>query len=222
MISRTFIHDFGHFKLCGEHFIKLNLNVLHSPKSNLIVYYVDEYKNLTIQSYEINVNNIFENKMEMNFDKNSSEPGNMVKLDIKTDPYSIVAVCGIDKSLEDPEKSNEFTDDIIKKQIFEQQLTPYYRRSERNSLDIVYFYERNRIFESKGLILLTDLSSLKENSKLFLYNLTLTVDNTTFSLIHVEYGFKTYSFISSLKAKNLKDNKKNKKPYEKEFLDKFF
>jgi len=135
----------------------------------LIVYYVDEYKNLTIQSYEINVNNIFENKMEMNFDKNSSEPGNMVKLDIKTDPYSIVAVCVIDKSLEDPEKSNEFTDGIIKKQIFEQQLTPYYRRSERNSLDIVYFYERNRIFESKGLILLTDLSSLKENSKLFLY-----------------------------------------------------
>ena len=103
----------------------------------------------------------------MNFDKNSSEPGNMVKLDIKTDPYSIVAVCVIDKSLEDPEESNEFTDDIIKKQIFEQQLTPYYRRSERNSLDIVYSYERIRIFESKGLILLTDLSSLKENSELF-------------------------------------------------------
>ena len=167
MISRTFIHDFGHFKLCEEHFIKLKLNVLNSPKSDLIVYYVDKYKNLTIQSYEININNIFENKMQMNFDKNSSEPGQMVKLDIKTDPYSIVAVCVIDKSSEDPEKSNELTDDIIKKQIFEQQLTPYYRKSQSNSPDFVYPFERIRIFESKGLILLTDLSSLKENSELF-------------------------------------------------------
>ena len=164
MISRTFIHDFGHFKLCEEHFIKLKLNVLHSPKSDLIVYYVDEYKNLTIQSYEININNIFENKMQMNFDKNSSEPGQMVKLDIKTDPYSIVAVCVIDTNSEYLESANELTDDIVKNQIFEQQLTPYYRRSQRNSPDFVNSFERNRIFESKGLILLTDMSSLKEKS----------------------------------------------------------
>ena len=171
MISRSFIHNFGKLKLCHENFISIVLNVLHSPKSDFILYYIDEFKNVTIESFEINMNNIYENELQIGFDKNSSEPGKVVTLNIKSDPFSFVSICVIDKSSEVLGKPNELTNELIRNQVFEQQVTSYYGTNTR--LAFIYPYGKNRVFESKGLICLNDLISLKENSMFFLLNIAI-------------------------------------------------
>ena len=94
----------------------------------------------------------------MRFDKNMSQPGDLVTLTLKSDPYSVVSICVIDKSVESLEKPNELTDELVQSQMQSYKLTPFYHQ--------VYFGymvipEPQWIFESKGLIVLTDLDSLR-------------------------------------------------------------
>ena len=100
VVTRTFINEIGRFKLCAEHVLNVYLGFLHAPKSDLIVYYVDQDNKLASQNYEINIANVYQNNIDMKFNKNASEPGEIVTLNIKSEPNSFVFVCVIDKSIE--------------------------------------------------------------------------------------------------------------------------
>ena len=108
------------------------------------------------------MNSIYENNLRLNFNKNVSEPGEIVTLNIKSDPNSVVAICVIDISTEMLEKSNQLTDDLILGQILDQQLTPYYKTMSQINRGFIYPVDSNRVFEHKGLIVLSDLNSLKQ------------------------------------------------------------
>lgn len=112
-------------------------------------------------------------KISSKFDVDKAEPGEIVKLTVKAEPYSTAYVSIVDQSVLLMQKANDLTNDLIKEQISNYQLRPYYsyspfvidKRSERAKRLILNtgFWDvppQIQLFQKNGFIVLTDLTSL--------------------------------------------------------------
>jgi hypothetical protein len=79
-----------------------------------------------VQNVELNFDNLFENKMSMQFSKSIAEPGENVSLSIKTDADSVAAICVVDQSVRLLKEPNELTVDSVKNQLLSLRLFGYY------------------------------------------------------------------------------------------------
>ena len=102
----------------GVHESTMSLTPLCSwaPRFALVVYYVEDENFVVADNISLKVERCFQHKVEMNFSRNESRPGEKVGLFVQSAPHSHVSLTGVDKSvyLLDSDCSSQITADQVK------------------------------------------------------------------------------------------------------------
>lgn len=143
---------------CSEYVAKFSFFATsdHAPKTNVVIFNVQD-KTIVSTNVTIKLNGDFRNFIELDVAPNEAKPGQMVDINIKTNPHSYIGLLGIDKSSLLLRSGNDLTVDEIWSEFEEmfrprvenmlqfKKNQPFYKRSWENfrvsvtfPLDVVY------------------------------------------------------------------------------------
>ncbi|XP_061165105.1 CD109 antigen-like [Saccostrea echinata] len=95
---------------------KFNLSITQEmvPKARLLVYYIREEGEIVTDAISFDVDGIFENKVEIDFDVQETRPGKEVVVSVKADPDSTVHLLAVDKSVLILHSDNDIQESRVK------------------------------------------------------------------------------------------------------------
>ena len=127
VIVRSMIVETDVFDVCAEEkLIDILVTRFHVPSFKAIFYSLNGTDYLKTQSIEINVDDIFENQMTLQFNKKVAEPGEKVTLQVRATPGSVASICVIDQSVSLLKTPNELTSEMVVDKMNEFKLNSYY------------------------------------------------------------------------------------------------
>ncbi|XP_045204949.2 CD109 antigen-like isoform X1 [Mercenaria mercenaria] len=88
-----------------------------APKAKLMLYYVRPDGEVVADGLTFNVEGIFENQVQINFDKPQVQPADKIRLTVNADPGSKVNVLAVDKSVLLLKTGNDVTADDVKNEL---------------------------------------------------------------------------------------------------------
>ncbi|RDD47011.1 CD109 antigen [Trichoplax sp. H2] len=140
-----------------------------APTARVLAYYIGDNYEVIGDSYQFQVDGLFENKVSLNFDKSTEAPGKNIKLKVKASPYSHVGVLAVDQSVLLMKTGNDLSVADVKKEIQSYGGNNYYpdypiafKRSvefKRTVMPGGGYYSSNSMkgaFKQAGLVILTD------------------------------------------------------------------
>ncbi|RNA23969.1 CD109 antigen-like protein [Brachionus plicatilis] len=169
VLSKLSIIEYEIFEMCDESDIQIQLDERFGPFSSLVVYFLDEHKNVTTATHQFELSQPTENYLNLSFGSEVVRPGDLVNLTMNTKDYSYISLCVIDKSLELIQETNEFTANQFGQQINQLKLNPYYQSNYFPMDDAFFprrfpgFWQRPKAMldlNNEGLVVLTNLESL--------------------------------------------------------------
>ncbi|XP_062603689.1 CD109 antigen-like isoform X2 [Saccostrea cucullata] len=101
VVSKGQVVDSGEIDMPTSGVKKFNLPITTemAPKARLIVHYVRKDGEIVTDALTFNIDGIFKNKVDIDFDVKETRPGNEVVVSVKADPDSTVHLLAVDKSV---------------------------------------------------------------------------------------------------------------------------
>ncbi|XP_076095335.1 CD109 antigen-like [Mytilus galloprovincialis] len=139
---------------------KQTIRVTHkmTPSFRILVYYVRRYGEIVADAVIFSVKDIFRNKVTMEFDKKTVEPGQAVNLKVKADPGSLVNILAVDKSVLLLGNANDITANnvLTKLQGFTSTPVPLLREWDSIGSVVDSGVDSKTVFTNSGVFIATD------------------------------------------------------------------
>ncbi|XP_060581969.1 CD109 antigen-like isoform X2 [Ruditapes philippinarum] len=94
-----------------------NVTSAMAPKAKVVIYFVRSDGEVIADVLAVNVQGVFQNKVNIKFNQTSAEPIDKISLDVKADNGSTVHVLGVDKSVLLMATGNDITESQVNKEI---------------------------------------------------------------------------------------------------------
>ncbi|XP_072168556.1 CD109 antigen-like [Diadema setosum] len=133
-----------------------------SPKSKLIVYFVDSTGEIVLDSLEFVVNVIFDNQVTVSFSRDEAKPGDEVAFEVETTPEAFVGILTVDKSVLLLKDGNDITHNQVLESMgrFDTRQNDFYNPFSNWAFCFVPYYTRGNsaglLLKNAGIVYITD------------------------------------------------------------------